>query len=99
MSRDTVTVYVTKYALSTGITKEAGCTIENGYAGRCLGSYLSASYLFVKMGRDAFLTEAEAQQRAETMGLAKIKNLTAQKNKVSKLVAHGFPIKEGRGPK
>lgn len=98
MSKDTVTVYVTKYALSTGVTKETGCTIENGYAKRDIGR-ARPSYLFVKMGKDAFLTEAEAQQRAETVGLAKIKSLTAQKNKVSKLVAHGFPIKEGRGPK
>jgi len=50
----------------------------------------------VKIGKDAFLTEAEALQRAETMGLAKIKSLTARINKVSKLVTHGFPIKEGK---
>lgn len=99
MNNDTVTVYVTKYALSTGITKETGCTIEAGWAGRDQGFCSKASYLFVKMGKDAFLTEAEAQKRAETMGLAKIKSLTAQKNKVSKLVTHGFPIKEGRGPR
>lgn len=98
MSENTVTVYVTKYALSGGITKETGCTIsEDGWASR--GGFRSGTYLFAKMGRDAFLTEAEALQRAETMALAKIKSLTAQKNKVSKLVTHGFPIKEGRGPK
>lgn len=97
MSESTVTVYVTKYALSGGITKEAGCTIKNGYATR--GEFCSGTYLFVKMGRDAFLTEAEALQRAEAVALAKLKSLTAQKNKVEKLVTHGFPIKEGRGPK
>lgn len=95
---DTVTVYVTKYALSSGITKETGCVIDKGgYAHR--GEFTSGAYVFVKMGRDAFLTEAEALQRAETMALAKLKSLTAQKNKVGKLVAHGFQIKEGRGPK
>jgi hypothetical protein len=51
------------------------------------------------MGRDAFLTEAEALQRAETMALARLKSLTAQKSKVAKFVTHGFQIKEGGGPK
>lgn len=97
MSENTVTVYVVKYALSGGITKETGCTIDAGWAHR--GEFCSGAYLFVKMGRDAFLTEADALQRAENMALAKLKSLTAQKNKVSKLVAHGFPIKEGKGPK
>lgn len=98
MGESKVTVYVTKYALSGGITKETGCTIDaGGWAHR--GEFCSGAYLFVKMGREAFLTEAEARQRAETMALAKLKSLTAQKNKVSKLVDHGFPIKEGKGPK
>lgn len=85
-------------SLSGGITRETGCTVDtDGWARR--GEFCSGGHLLVKMGRDAFLTEAEALQRAETMALAKLKNLTAQKNKVSKLVAHGFPIKEGKGPK
>lgn len=47
MSSGAVTVYVTKYALSSGITKETGCVIENGYASRNLGR------LFVKMSKGA----------------------------------------------
>lgn len=96
MSNDTVTVYVTKYALSYGITRETGCVIENGYASRNLGRM---DYLFVKMGKDAFLTEAEAQQRAGVLVQAKAKSLIAQKNKLSKLLLNGFEIKEGKGPK
>lgn len=98
MSEDTVTVYVTKYALSSGITKETGCTIDVGGGAR-RGKFCSGQFVHVKMGRDAFLTEVEALQRAETMALARLKSLTAQKNKVAKFVTHGFQIKEGRGPK
>jgi len=38
MSKNTVTVYITKYALSYGITRETGCIVEKGYASRNLGT-------------------------------------------------------------
>lgn len=95
MSEKIVTVYVTKYALTAGITRQVGCVLTNN------GHYVTrpmnrGPHLFEVMGRDAFFTEAEAVERAKAMAEAKLKSLRAQQSKVSKLLVEGFKVKDGK---
>lgn len=95
MSEKTVTVYVTKYALTTGIMREHGCQLvmstdqSREYASK------NGGMLFVEIGKDAFFLEAEAVEHAKAMAEAKLKSLRAQQAKVSKLLVDGFKVKDG----
>lgn len=99
MIKEVVTVYVTTYALTGGITREHGCQLvmsadqSREYASK------NGGMLFVEIGKDAFFLEAEAVERAKAMAEAKLKSLRAQQSRVSKLMLDGFKIKDGKDGK
>lgn len=80
-------VYVTKYALTTGIQEHE---VEEGTVNDISRKYVYArsghgiSMQFV-MGRDAFATRAEALQVAEKARKAKIESLNKQIRKLGEL--------------
>ena len=75
------TIWVTKYALTRGILKEEGVSLDKSgkrvYGIR--GSYGHADYVFVKMGKDGWENEKDAKKRA--ILLAKQRLITIEKEK------------------
>ena len=76
------TIWVTKWALTQGIIKAEGCQIEKGYGTRNMGR---ADYLFVRMGTDAFESEAEAKANVLVKIRKRLKNLDKQRVKLKAL--------------
>ena len=91
------TVFVTKYALTEGIFKATGEIILSGYRALSYtdGSrpYFHKGRLFVGVGKDCALTEAEALAQAEKKRAAAIKSC---EKKLAKLKSIVFMIKEKR---
>lgn len=88
MEKETFSVWVAKYALTKGIVKEDGVhfTENKEYVSRAK-SFGSGTYaLFLKFGKDAFLTEAEAKARAVELGRAALKALEKKRKKVENLI-------------
>ncbi len=84
MATKLVTVYSTKYALTSGISKEARVQISGGYAMR--SSFAKPDYLHLKMGKDAFLTEDEAKIRAVQMAESRRESLHKEEEKLVRLI-------------
>jgi len=75
-------VYVTKYALSTGIIRcDKGEMIDDG-------KYFKSGHYWCSRNEYA-LTYAEAQDRAREMAVAKIKSLEKQIKKLSVIALNG----------
>ena len=81
------TVWITKYALTKDIQKADGVEILDGYASRHPGQSLSADYLFVRMGTDAFESETEARENATRRATRKLGAIDKQREKIEKLIA------------
>lgn len=79
-TKKTVTIYVTKYALTTGIF-----TVQGEQSSDDLFFYKSEGSGFTNFarGNDAHLTEEAALARAEEMRISKLKALDKQMKKVS----------------
>lgn len=73
-------VYVSKYALSTGITVLDGEIRKGEHY-----EYVHERYQYLVVGRDCFLSEDEAIKDAEKKRLAKIKSLKKSLAKVEGL--------------
>lgn len=75
-------VYITKYALSTGIekinTELCESDIDNRY-------YVQIAYNKYYIGIDAFTVESQAIEKAEEMRIKKIASLKKQIEKLEKL--------------
>jgi hypothetical protein len=80
-----MTFYITKWALTKGIIVAHDCKNHEGYASR--GRYGEGTYVFVKIGKDAFATEAEARARVRSLINAKLKSLDKQRNELQKKLA------------
>lgn len=79
-TKEKITIYVTRYALTTGIFKvEAEINRSGSYMYRPDSSYCWCSV----SGKDAHLTEIAALTRAEEMRISKLKALDKQMKKVS----------------
>lgn len=82
--KENQTVWITKYALSVGITKEENVTIEKSgkreYAKR--GNYGQEAYLFAKMKKDAWLTEADAKKRAASLAKDRLDSIEREKQRL-----------------
>ena len=76
------TVWITKWALTTGIIEAKGCEIKDGYASRDSGHCMSPNYVFVRMGKDAFLTEDEAVANTISRIQKRLKALDKEKAKL-----------------
>lgn len=81
---ETITIYVTKYALTDGISVEAGRDCGNGMVERLAEEWKYSPYL---QGKDWHRTMDAAVKRAEEMRVAKIKSLEKQ---IAKLRALKF---------
>jgi hypothetical protein len=82
----TTTVWITKWALTTGIKKAEGCVItEGGYASRDPGHCTSPNYVFVRMDKDAFLSEEEAVANTLIRIEKRCKALDKEKTKLEAL--------------
>jgi hypothetical protein len=80
------TVWITKWALTLGIKKAEGCVItDGGYASRDSGHCTSPNYVFVRMGKDAFLSEEEAVANTLTRIEKRCKALDREKAKLEAL--------------
>lgn len=82
------TVWSTKYALTTGITKEDGVKIEKGYASSDVGRCSSKGYLLLKVGQDAWLSEEAAKRHAVDMAERKIDSMEKTKAKLERRIAY-----------
>lgn len=78
--------WVTKHALTKGIQYEEGCTLREGYVTRASRFCTSIEYLFVKLGKDAFETEAEAKANAVKKAKAQLKSLDKSRMKIEQLL-------------
>lgn len=74
-------VYITKYALTTGVYS-AEADVKDDMAVQLAKGSLHAQYFH---GKDWHLTEDEALDRAEEMCIAKLKSLDKQMKKISAL--------------
>lgn len=83
------TVYITKYALSSGIMKEEMNVSEDGKV--CSGRPKGWEYFGSFYGNEFFLTEKEALENAELRRSKKIESL---KKQIKKLEGMEFKIKE-----
>ena len=72
MSDETQTYWISKYALSGGVVAKAG------YASNTEGYVRVVGWGTYRLGRDAHLTEAEANATAEKMRLKRIASLRKQ---------------------
>lgn len=79
-------VYITKYALTTGVYSAEADVKDDKAVQRAKGSGY-AQYFY---GKDWHLTEDEAIHRAEEMRIAKLRSLDKQMKKISAL---NFTIK------
>lgn len=80
------TVWITKYALTaTGIIKADGCEISDGYAVRDAGHCTSPDYVFARVGKDAFTSEAEAKKNALERIDRRLKAVNKEKAKLETL--------------
>jgi hypothetical protein len=73
--------YVTKYALSRGIFKQALEPDDEGYATR----RETGGYAYYKIGRDCFESRDEAIQDAKFRAVAQLKSLDRQRTKLEAL--------------
>ena len=79
-TKEIVTIYITKYALTTGIfTTQGEQSSDDSFFYKVDGS----SYTQYARGNDVHLTESSALERAEEMRIAKLKALDKQMKKVS----------------
>lgn len=79
-TKKTVTIYVTKYALTTGIfTAQGEQSSDDSFFYKVDGS----SFTQYARGNDVHLTEEAALNRAEEMRISKLKALDKQMKKVS----------------
>lgn len=79
------TVYITKYALTTGISKhEASIADERAYPGKPF-----AGWVGFKIGMDAHLTEKAALATAEKM---RAKQIASARKKITKLESLIFEV-------
>jgi len=79
-TKKTVTIYVTKYALTTGIfTAQGEQSSDDSFFFKSEGS----GFTNFARGNDVHLTEEAALARAEEMRIAKLKTLDKQMKKVS----------------
>ncbi|OCJ30599.1 hypothetical protein [Serratia sp. 14-2641] len=86
MDKQLTTVYITKYALSTGVIKREGEIMESGsFIWREKGFHNSVWHT------DYRLAETEALEKADDMRKKKIASL---KKQIAKLEAMTFTIKE-----
>ena len=79
------TFWITKYALTTGITRADGCDAKDGYASR--STFTQEDYIFARIGKDAFETEAEAKLNAIKKANAKLKSVEKARKKLLALIA------------
>ena len=80
-----ITAWVTKYALTKGISKEEG--LERFGDNLTRRRYGKTPALFVTLGQDAFLTEEEAKAKALVMAKNAIKALERKRKKLEDLVS------------
>lgn len=78
------TVWITKWALTSGIFEKTGCEIKDGYATRDSGH--CSNYVFARMGKDAFETKAEAEANTLVRAQRRLKALAKEKAKLEALV-------------
>lgn len=81
-TKETVTIYITKYALTAGIYKREGESF-NSDRGSYSYKHSPEHYSTIVSGNDVHLTEEDAIARAEEMRIAKLKALDKQMKKVS----------------
>ena len=96
MTRDTVTVYITTYALSTGILKR---NVTIGGRGDNMVTWYESATLNWPMhahgeGKEWHRTEAAAQEYAKKMAAKKLASLDKQRKKLETIAANGATIKE-----
>lgn len=75
-------VYITKYALSTGIEKVDTELYKSAISNRY---YIREGYNCYCIGREAFTIESQAIEKAEEMRVKKIASLKKQIEKLEKL--------------
>lgn len=80
MNEPTITVWVTKYALTRGIYQAEATTYSGGKYAQIAGNWSS-----FKLSTDAFKTEAEAKTNAEARRKKKIASLRKQIKKLQNL--------------
>ena len=86
-TKETVKIYVTKYALTTGIfTAQGEQSSDDSFFYKMDGS----SFTQYARGNDVHLTEEAALERAEEMRIAKLKALDKHMKKV---IAMKFEVK------
>lgn len=85
--KKTVTIYVTKYALTDGVLQREGVLTKSGGYSYRRNENCYSDYVYDK---DVHLTESSAVARAEEMRSAKLKSLEKQMKKVS---AKKFEVK------
>lgn len=81
-TKETVTIYITKYALTAGIYKREGKLFSpsnGGYSYKIDSGYYESTVY----GKDVHLTEEDAMSRAEEIRITKLKSLDKQMKKVS----------------
>lgn len=81
-TKEKVTIYITKYALTAGIYKREGELFSPDLGGYSF-KHTPDHYPTHVYGKDAHLTEEAALSRAEEMRIAKLKSLEKQMKKVS----------------
>lgn len=78
-TKEIVTIYITKYALTTGIfTTQGEQSSDDSFFYKANGS----SFTQYVRGNDVHLTEEAALERAEEMRISKLKALDKQMKKV-----------------
>ncbi len=79
--------WITKYALTTGIFRVDDGDVRDGYICRNSGQCSSPTYLFVKIGTDAFDNEADAKLNALKKAQAKLKSIDKERFRVLASIA------------
>lgn len=81
-----ITVWVTKYALTTGIEKHEAVTTCSDDMVCVRGDRIKGEYDQHFHGKDWHTTEEEAKKRAEEMRVKKLKSMEKQMKKIKSLV-------------
>ena len=87
--KQTVTMYVTKWWATQGIVKMTGRFAEGD------GSYFTSGYVFVRVGKDAFDTEDEAQIHVRKSAEKKHTSLMKEAAKIARIELYGAQVVDG----
>lgn len=82
VDKKTVTMWITKYALTKGIFSCRGRITEHGNYFSTIGVRDSCFHIFERVGKEVFPTREEALARAEEKRQAKLRSLEKQLKKV-----------------